>query len=539
MSNSSLFDIINGRKYKKCKDGQIRNVITKRCNKIKSAKSAKAAKSKSPIKKVCPEGKVLNPKTKRCVKIKVTKAKAESPVKKVCPEGKVLNPKTKRCIKIKVTKAKAKSPVKVPKKPNLFKKLFYPFINRVNVNIDDRIKYNNLLKKVLDINEAKEDYCMRLYKYDSDGKPIYRIGNKIILQKQIGKDSSNSVIYLSSLRDKVNKIYKYMAKLVVFNNESKKEIKLLKLVTNAILNHKCPHFPILYSAIKCNEFFNFDTKTSFIKSNSNNSDITKKQIEDIKNYPLIIQNNKKKQFYVMLNEVANGDLKIFLETYHNDCNLLLNAFAQIYLSLMFFYKETNHFHNDSHWGNFLYHKVKPGGYFHYKIFGTDYYLENLGFLWVIWDFGVSMEFKTSKNELIYVDNDFKFVSNAFFNTNDRKNGWLPVNYLLNNDFKTIIKKINKELFIDTISKFVFKKENKFHPGVFTQYGREFNFYYPLPEEKYTIHTDYHQFILYSPKNMNSIIAFILNIFKENKVIKTTVKPNAKIINEKPYTITPF
>jgi hypothetical protein len=72
-NSNSLFDIINGRKYKKCKDGQIRNVITKRCNKIKAAKAAKAAKAKSPIKKVCPEGKVLNPKTNRCVKIKVAK----------------------------------------------------------------------------------------------------------------------------------------------------------------------------------------------------------------------------------------------------------------------------------------------------------------------------------------------------------------------------------------------------------------------------------------------------------------------------------
>ena len=44
---------------------------------------------------------------------------------------------------------------------------------------------------------------------------------------------------------------------------------------------------------------------------------------------------------------------------------------------------------DCHPGNFLYHKIKAGGYFHYNFFGVDYYLENVGFLWVIWDFDLS------------------------------------------------------------------------------------------------------------------------------------------------------
>jgi hypothetical protein len=54
---------------------------------------------------------------------------------KKCPEGKIRNPKTNRCIKIRVNKKEIK------KKENLFKKLFYPFINHINTNINDRIKY--------------------------------------------------------------------------------------------------------------------------------------------------------------------------------------------------------------------------------------------------------------------------------------------------------------------------------------------------------------------------------------------------------------
>jgi hypothetical protein len=75
---------------------------------------------------------------------------------KKCKENQIKNPKTNRCIK--------KPNIK---KINLFKKLFNPFINRINANINDRIKYNNLL------NSDETNNCMRLYKYDTDGKPLY------------------------------------------------------------------------------------------------------------------------------------------------------------------------------------------------------------------------------------------------------------------------------------------------------------------------------------------------------------------------------
>ena len=301
---------------------------------------------------------------------------------KKCKENQIRNPKTNRCI---------------------------------NANIKDRIEYKKLLNKILNIDETNN--CMRIYKYGADGKPIYIIGNNIILKKQIGIESDNGIIFLSSTKDNYNKIYKYAIKIVVENKENKKEIKLLKIVSDKVLKRECPHFPIIYSEIKCKDYLNI------IK-------------EDIKNYPKIIQKNKKKSFYYLLNELAKGDLKTFLEKYHNDFNLLSNALGQIYISLMFFYQETKHFHNDAHWGNFLYHKIKPGGYFHYNIFGKDYYIENYGFLWVIWDYGNAIEFKQSKKELIFVNKDFKNIINAFFNDNENVNdyenkGWLSTKYIIN------------------------------------------------------------------------------------------------------------
>ena len=57
---------------------------------------------------------------------------------------------------------------------------------------------------------------------------------------------------------------------------------------------------------------------------------------------------------------------------------------------MFFQYYTNRIHSDTHSGNFLFFNIKKGGYFHYRIYGVDYYLENLGFLWVIWDYDLSI-----------------------------------------------------------------------------------------------------------------------------------------------------
>jgi hypothetical protein len=404
---------------------------------------------------------------------------------KKCKDNQIRNPKTNRCIK---------NP-----------KIFNSFIN-------DRIKYNDLLKTVLNIDENNDNYCMRLYKYGDDGKPIYRIEDNIIFKKQIGLDSDNGVIYLSNIKD-----FEFAIKCVVSNNANKKEIKLLKIVSDAVLNNKCPHFPILYADLKCKDFSN--------------------EIKDINNYPKIFQKNKKKSFYFLLNELASGDLKTFLENFHNDYYLLSNAFAQIYLSLIFFYQETKHFHCDAHWGNFLYHKIKPGGYFHYNIFGNDYYIENYGFLWVIWDYGNAIDFKKSIKETIYVNNDFKHIINAFFNDNNtNKKGWLSSKYLLNDNFKIKIEKINKELYIDTLKEFNFIHQNRYHPTIFTRYSRKYNIYTELPKEQYDTPDKYQNMIIYSPENMNNILLFILNILEKNNILKTNIKSNSKIINKQPYII---
>ena len=296
---------------------------------------------------------------------------------------------------------------------NKIKNLFIPYIKRVSVNIIDRINYYIIIKKyLLSIKETKN--CVRLYNIDpKTNLPIYRVGNKIILDKQIGTKSAYGIIYLSHFKSNVkygnnfDKLNKFAVKITNQGRENKKEIKVLTDLTKLVIDFKCPHFPISYGYLRCNN--------SRIKSNNDDDhSIIKNKHKVKKLFPELI--NKNKSLLIQLNELASGDLRNNLLS--NENKDILNSFAQILLAIMFFHYYTNCHHYDSHSGNFLYHKITPGGYFHYNINNVDYYLENKGYLWVVWDFGIVEPYtKNNKygaiNTTININFDFNYVIKTF------------------------------------------------------------------------------------------------------------------------------
>ena len=475
-------------------------------------------------KKECPDGKILNPKTNRCVNKNGTTAKKiltnkkTNKIEKECPDGKILNPKTNRCVNKNGTIAKKllliKKNSKLDTKPNeldakpnslntkakiiqrKFRNFIYPFINRVSANIYDRRVYYNLILKNIDYDPSKTNYCMRFYKYDDKGQPLFRIGDKLILKKKIGSPSVNAIVYLSNFRDKNKKLFKFVIKVSILGRyqTTTNEAIVLKKLSNLALKDICPHFPILYATLKCNNFLDFN-KSPYLTSDSNSQNSLKKNyINNLKIYPEYIQKKKYYNMLIFVNELANGDLKMFVGDNYNNGALLENALAQIYFSLMFFHRETYMFHGDSHWGNFLYHKIKPGGYFHYKIFNDDYYIENLGYLWVIYDFDFSNYFNIEGKK---IQLDFYRIIHAFITNNYKARygieGW-P-------------KKINiyTEKKIFDIYKYLF---------IYNSFGD----------------------VLYTPTDMNIFIRKILFILHDNDFIKSsfTIKDTDVIINKIPY-----
>ena len=143
-----------------------------------------------------------------------------------------------------------------------------------------------------------------------------------------------------------------------FNRSRDKEIEVLKILTEKSINRECPNFPIIYNYLECNE--------------------------------------ESKKYSAIITEKADGDFNNFFKEKYNDYELIKNAIEQIIMSIYFFNNLTGYYHNDCHFGNFLYFKIKKGGYLKYEINGKKYNIKNLGYLWIIWDFDRSSLNSSSK-----------------------------------------------------------------------------------------------------------------------------------------------
>ena len=378
---------------------------------------------------------------------------------------------------------------------NKIKKILTPFINRVSANIKDRVNFYIIIKRYINSikkENKKKNICIRLYNFDEKTKkPIYRLGNKIILDKQIGSESAYGIVFLAHYKyninqeNKYNKLNKFAIKVINYSIDNMIEYEVLKELTLQVLLSKCPNFPISYGLLTCNN--------KYIKSKYDtpiNIKITESEINDEDNYPDLINNNI--TTYYQINELASGDFMNYRVKYCDDYIFLSNAITQIYISLMFFHKYINAHHNDAHGGNFLFHKIKPGGYFHYNIYGKDYYLENIGYLWVIWDFGLIKPFNDSKK---INNNKFGKYTRKIIITSDYMRpikSIIKYNYHYNRDFGNLILKI-KDNVIDKYSK------------------------------------------SYDISLLQIIDNNILNILSKNNLTLTTIKP-LNIINKKPYII---
>lgn len=109
-----------------------------------------------------------------------------------------------------------------------------------------------------------------------------------------------------------------------------------------------------------------------------------------------------------VSEFANGgDLKGWLLKKTRSKEELDNAYFQIFHSA-YCLNSIGIRHSDFHWSNILVFNVKKGGVFKYKIKNKTYYIPNLGYIFIAWDFGLS-EF-TQKGYLPHLIDDTARIS---------------------------------------------------------------------------------------------------------------------------------
>ena len=291
-----------------------------------------------------------------------------------------------------------------------------PFINEPTTatgkyNLPERVKFINQIKKL--VKDINNDDCVEPKKFGNrDG---YSVRDIINMEEVIGTPSNYGVIYLTTIKG-APKSFKIASKLFKDDADNRNEVKIMEHITNKlILTEKSRHFLALYNNSRCKD-----------------------------------KGLQPKIRLLSINELAHGDLKglILKRAVMGDDKLVYNLLIQVIISIATFQKQTKLYHNDCHFGNFLYQKNIEKGHYQYRVGVEDYYLPSCDYNMMIYDFGLA---KKITNDIIggrYVIGDYLRIMNAFINASD--GGWCDGNFI-NDKVSKDIKSMQRELML----KFVF------------------------------------------------------------------------------------
>ena len=178
---------------------------------------------------------------------------------------------------------------------------------------------------------------------DQDSTPDPVIVKQIDLKKLKITKGVKSVM----LNAKPEDVYHIFYTTRIFNYPSLIEIVANTLTNQLVLQNICPHYALNYH-------WNYDNNT-----------------------------------INLYNEYATfGDFYKWAKMDHSH-EMWMNALFQISAGLYAIKKHYNMHHTDFHTGNILVHKVPPGGYWTYTINRKNYYVPNLGYIFLLSDFGFS------------------------------------------------------------------------------------------------------------------------------------------------------
>lgn len=234
--------------------------------------------------------------------------------------------------------------------------------------LEKRIAKFELVQDFLSKNVSTETtYCL-----EKDGDCSFKIGDLFKLTGKIGTESKYGAIYRTVAYNdpNVDAVTKLMGSA---NKGNVNETRVNLFVTSLIQKKVSRHFLMCYKVFpEC-------------KPPQPNS------------FPDII---KKKKYFMVLNECADGDLKNILtqREFLRDTDMIFNIFLQCILSIATLHSYGFN-HTDCHWGNFLFKEeaVDDNAYYHYKVYGKDYYLKACKYNMMICDFGLV---KADSNDVI-------------------------------------------------------------------------------------------------------------------------------------------
>jgi len=245
---------------------------------------------------------------------------------------------------------------------DVLRKNLKPLIDRTET-IESRIQFakviRNYLKNIQTCIHSSIDHPNRVALFEKKEKIVKE---RIFFDKQIGSASVYGTAYLNTGKG-IARLLKFSAKVMAV--KFKHEVDILKKMSALVEKKISPNMPVVYTSVLC-----YKPKDETLKAN-----------------PAANILIRKGNYYVVLNEIANGDTHDFFQTKHID-NVYESTLTQMMFSLRAFHN-LGYAHNDAHLGNFLWHKITPGGFWQYQYNDTTIYVPNTGYLMVLWDPGMA------------------------------------------------------------------------------------------------------------------------------------------------------
>ena len=449
---------------------------------------------------------LINPETNRKIKENGPKYKQ---LKKLCVKKEVKEVKKEDKEDKKEVKKEVKEVKKEDKEVKKEVKEVKKEVKEVKKEDNDRIKiFRNINAILSNINKKNQNNnCIKCSTTSN-----CHIGDFIKIGELISDSSLFGVIYKTYINDdlvsvKIVNDFLIISKKIS-NNDIYSEIRTLEFLTKYVIKTGFPHFPITYDVLKCE----------------------RKLLEKYDNIPneivKISEKYKKGNILMVMSELADGSLYKFFtkeleSNYKNEINkkILLNAFGQIFISLIFFHKVINSFHCDTHEGNFLFRRISPGGYYHYKIFDKDYYIENLGYVWEIWDFGLTNSFTNSETINKERIDD---INEPLFSFKYKKPKELIKYFSINSSSKNVIFEYDNIASNNyMIRMFPKNDDSKYLYDFFNEFSS-----YDFRNKNVSL----------DPLNISKVDNYVLKIMLKHNLIKDKINHNDIIINKTPYII---
>jgi len=204
-----------------------------------------------------------------------------------------------------------------------------------------------------------------------------KLGDAIIMDKRFGSPSAFGEAWIGVTFENGYKVAikkmplgkydmhkSYTKEQLLSGDSAWAEMAAYNFCSTLVLANICPNLPLLYKNFWC-------PKCTFVN----------KRIKGKKERPCLL----------VVNELADGDLTGYIDNKPHvwSDELVKNCVFQIVAGLYALEKYYNMTHNDLHDGNILVHEIEPGGFWHYKVDEKNYYIPNLGYVFLLWDFGMA------------------------------------------------------------------------------------------------------------------------------------------------------